>query len=70
MEQAEGFLGRLEYSVASFRVLELVARSKCSAYDCEFVTLAQDLNIPLITTDNQILTSFPQLAVSLKSVPQ
>ena len=70
IEQAEGFLGPLEYSVASFRVLELVARSKCSAYDCEFVVLAQDLNIPLITTDNQILTSFPQIAVSLKSVPQ
>jgi predicted nucleic acid-binding protein len=56
--------------VASFRVLELVTRSKCSAYGCEFVALAQDLNLPLITTDNQILTSFPQLAVSLKSVPQ
>ncbi len=70
IEQAEFFLRPLEFSVASFRVLELVARSKCSAYDCEFVVLAQDLNIPLITTDNQILTSFPQIAVSLKSVPQ
>ena len=70
IEQAEFFLRPLEFSVASFRVLELVARSKCSAYDCEFIALAQDLNTTLITTDNQILTSFPQLAVSLKSVPQ
>jgi predicted nucleic acid-binding protein len=70
MEQAEGLLKRLEYSVSSFKVLELVAHSQCSAYDCEFVALAQDLNVPLITTDNQILNSFPHLTVSLKSFSQ
>jgi hypothetical protein len=37
---------------------------------CEFVALAQDLNVPLITTDNQILNSFPELTVSLKSFTQ
>jgi predicted nucleic acid-binding protein len=70
MEQAESLLKKLEHSVSSFKVLELIARSKCSAYDCEFVALAQDLNVPLITTDNQILNSFPDLTVSLKSFSQ
>ena len=67
MEQAQSLLKKLEYSVSSFKVLELVNRSKCSACDCEFVALAQDLNVPFITTDNQILKSFRDLTVSLKS---
>ncbi len=67
MEQAEALLRRFEYSVSSLKVLELVAKSKCSAYDCEFVALALDLNAPLITTDNQILNSFPEFTVSLRS---
>lgn len=67
MEQAESLLKKLEHSVSSFKVLELVGRSKCSAYDCEFVALAQNLNVPLITTDSQILHSFPELTVSLKT---
>ena len=67
MEQAESLLKKLEYTVSSFKVLELLGRSECSAYDCEFVALAQDLNVPLVTTDNQILKSFRNLTVSLKS---
>jgi predicted nucleic acid-binding protein len=70
MGQAEELLKRFEYAVSSLNVLELVAKSKCSAYDCEFVALAQDLRVPLITTDDQILSSFPELAVSLRSFTQ
>jgi len=54
-----------EYEVASFQVMELVASSECSAYDCEFVALAEDLGIPLVTVDKIILKEFPQIAVSL-----
>jgi predicted nucleic acid-binding protein len=54
-----------EYEVSSFRVLSLVASSTCSAYDCEFVVLAQDLNVPLVTIDKQVLAQFPQVAISL-----
>jgi predicted nucleic acid-binding protein len=54
-----------EYEIASFQVLELVASSECSAYDCEFVALAEDLGIPLVTVDKKILKEFPQIAVSL-----
>ena len=70
MEQAESLLKKLEHSVSSLKVLDLIAHSNCSAYDCEFVALAQDLNVPLITTDNQILSSFPEVSVSLKSFSQ
>jgi predicted nucleic acid-binding protein len=54
-----------EYEVASLPVLNLVADSSCSVYGCEFVALAQDLAVPLVTVDRQILSQFPALAVSL-----
>lgn len=64
MQEGEVLLGDAEYQVESQRVLSLVASSRCSAYDCEFVALAQDLNVPLVTTDSEILTEFSNIAVS------
>ena len=63
-EEAERWLTGHEYSVLSAHVLTLAARSGCSAYDCEFVALAQDLEVPLVTSDRQILKAFPTMAVS------
>ena len=56
-----------EYCVSSAHVLGLAARSGCSAYDCEFVALAQDLGLPLVTSDSRIPKAFPGVAVSLRS---
>ena len=56
-----------EYSVVSHRVLQLATDSGCTAYDCEFVALAQDLRVPLVTTDGKILRAFPTVAVSLEA---
>ena len=53
-----------EYEVTSCHILELVAQSNCTAYDCEFVALARDLSVPLVTTDRQILEEFPGVAIS------
>lgn len=66
LRSAEEIMGDQEYHVSSERVLELVVQSKCSAYDCEFVALAQDLEVPLVTADKQILKAFPKTAVSLE----
>lgn len=62
---AEALLGMREYRVAVSDVLPLVQSSSCSAYDCEFVALAKQLHVPLVTTDNGILKAFPDIAVSL-----
>jgi predicted nucleic acid-binding protein len=35
-----------------------VNKSGLSSYDCEFISLAEDLEAKLITTDKQILQSF------------
>ena len=56
-----------EYEIASLPVLNLVAASTCSAYDCEFVALAQNLSVPLVTVDKQILNQFPNLAIPLNA---
>ena len=65
MGEAELLMEGGEYSVGSLDVLKLAAQSRCSAYDCEFVALARELNIPLVTTDKQILSDFPETAVGL-----
>jgi len=66
LQLAEEIVGGREYQVSSERVLELAARSKCTGYDCEYVALAQDLGVPLVTADRQILKAFPKTAVSLE----
>lgn len=45
------------------RVLELVASSGCSSYDCEYVAVAEELGCPLATFDSRVLRSFPEIAV-------
>jgi predicted nucleic acid-binding protein len=65
--KAESLMMGREHSVHSESVLQLASSSKCSAYDCEFVALAQDLDIPLVTTDNRLVKRFPKVAVALKN---
>ena len=62
--EAERRMGGAEFSVASQQVLELAIRSRCSAYECEFIALAQDLRVPFVTADRQVLAAFPSTAVS------
>jgi predicted nucleic acid-binding protein len=51
--------------VPSSDVLELAVSSGCSTYDCEFVVLARNLAIKLVTMDRKVLDAFPDLAVPL-----
>jgi len=61
-EKAESQMKDREFHVNSIQVYSLVEKSECSAYDCEFVSLAVDLNLKLITMDKRILRSFPEFA--------
>lgn len=63
MREAEDLLQGGEYHVESSQVLGLAADSRCSAYDCEFVALARQLALPLVTTDKQILATFSPPAI-------
>jgi predicted nucleic acid-binding protein len=46
-------------------VLDLVAASHCSAYDCEYVALARHLDVKLVTGGQKILQNFPEVAIEL-----
>ena len=67
LQQAEKLLSDNEYEISSAHIMQLIKSSKCSAYDCEFVALAQHLNVPLITADKNILREFPAIAKSINS---
>jgi len=64
-EEAESLMGDREFTVPSIAVMNLVASSTCSAYDCEFVALARQLSVKLFTQDKKLLREFPGTAVSL-----
>ena len=64
---AHELIGENEFDVDPARVLELAELSGCSAYDCEFVTLSEKLNVPLVTSDKKLLTAFPKNAVSIEA---
>ncbi|MGA8893316.1 MAG: hypothetical protein WB493_17280 [Anaeromyxobacteraceae bacterium] len=50
--------------IATDVVLTLADRSGCTAYDCEFVSVAMELGVPLVTSDRQVLGAFPEFATS------
>ena len=65
ISEAEQLMKDSEYEVASEKTIRLATQSGCSAYDCEFVALAMDLNAPLVTVDKKILAKFPEVTIPL-----
>ena len=65
VQQAEQLRDDNEYKISSAHIMQLVNSNRCSAYDGEFVALAQYLDIPLISADKKILREFPTVAKSL-----
>ncbi len=67
IQQAEKLLNDHEYEIPSINIMQLVKNSQCSAYDCEFVALAQYLDVPFITADKKIIREFPDVAKTISS---
>lgn len=67
--EAEDLMAATEFPVDSHGVLELVQASDCSAYDCEFVALARDLGVRLVTMDRKLLRAFPDDTVAALIAP-
>ncbi len=63
--EAESLLKGFEFEVHFREVMELVRDSECSAYDCEFVALAERLGAKLVTMDKKVLRAFPGRAIPL-----
>jgi predicted nucleic acid-binding protein len=66
MEDALQTLEKRQIIPANEEILELIAESDCTAYDCEFIALAKQLGIQVVTADKQLLRQFPDWAISLE----
>jgi predicted nucleic acid-binding protein len=65
MGAAEAGLTGREHHLPSERVFAVTEASRLSAYDSEFVALAEILGVRLVTEDRAILAAFPDRALSL-----
>jgi len=59
-QRAEELVGSEEYEVETADVLRLCKESKCSAYDCEYIALAEFLDLKLVTKDGKLAKAFPR----------
>ena len=66
MAAAEAALAGREHFVPSDRVFAVTAASRLSAYDAEFVALAEILGAPLVTEDRAVLGAYAHCAVNLE----
>ena len=67
LRSAEDLMEGGEFAVPTAEVLRTAMASGCTAYDCEFVVLAKDLDVKLITLDRAVLKAFPDVARPLGS---
>jgi predicted nucleic acid-binding protein len=59
-QRATELVGAEEYEVETSDVLRLSQASQCSAYDCEYVALAEFLDLKLVTADTRLAKAFPR----------
>ncbi|RJP81426.1 MAG: PIN domain-containing protein [Desulfobacteraceae bacterium] len=64
--EAESLMDGNEFEINSIDILKIVTNSSCSAYDCEFVSLAKSLETTLVTADKKIISEFPDVATSIR----
>ena len=65
-EKAEADLHGREHPVETAAVLGLVGRTDHSAYDCEYIALAEAEGVRLVTGDRAVARLFPTVAVFLE----
>jgi predicted nucleic acid-binding protein len=66
MDHASRLMENNEYDVNSRLVLALAKESNLSAYDCEFIALAKDLGVKLVTADQKIAEIFSEYTIFLQ----
>jgi predicted nucleic acid-binding protein len=64
-KQAVRLVAETALDVDCEHVLKLSAQSGASAYDCEYVALAQVLALRLVTADGPLARRFPKVAIDL-----
>lgn len=64
IREAERQMAGHEYLVSSEAVVTVATQSGCTAYDCEYVALAQNLGLTLVTFDADVRRAFPGRAIA------
>ncbi|MDX2000111.1 MAG: type II toxin-antitoxin system VapC family toxin [Thermoanaerobaculia bacterium] len=65
IERAQSLLVTAPTEPTPEAILRLAEASGASAYDCEYVALADLLDLPLVTADRKLAERFPARAVKL-----
>jgi predicted nucleic acid-binding protein len=55
-----------ERDVDMIYALRLATQNNISAYDAQYVALAMELGVPCVTEDQQVLETFPDIALSMQ----
>jgi predicted nucleic acid-binding protein len=61
---AQTVFGQSEVEPSGDAVLQTAAARNLSAYDAQYVVAAEDLEVPLITSDRRLLKACPNIALS------
>ena len=64
-EKARGLVVDVPTPTDTPRVLRLAAESKASAYDCEYIAVAEALAVAFVTSDGRLARRFPRQAKHL-----
>lgn len=67
LNAADEALAESEHVIADDLVLDVVADSLLTAYDAEFVALANVLSVPLVTADQAVLRAFPDRTQTMEA---
>lgn len=59
----ESIIGSNEFDIRIERILTTSEKTGCSGYDSQYISLAEDLNLPLYTYDKKVLKAVPHIAV-------
>lgn len=65
-DRAVEFFSEKEQQVEFHRALSLSLRYHLSAYDAQYLSLAESLRVKCVTEDRQILKAYPKLAISME----
>ena len=68
INSANKLLQNHEFELDSDSVLSLASSCSLSAYDCEYVVLARQLSLKLVTNDKKIIKEFPQDIIDLRTI--
>ena len=66
--QALDLLRPGETEIEMSEALTLAMQTRISAYDAQYITLAQQLGVPLVTEDRQLLKTFSGLSLAMSEL--